>query len=48
MENDDREIRQEQHELLNDSDAMEGAVRVAMERLTKLIGCDSVIKQVKQ
>ena len=39
MEKGDREWS----ELLNDLNAMEGAVHVAVERLTKLTGCDSVI-----
>ena len=44
MEKGDREW----HGLLYDLDAMEGAVHVAVERLTKLTGCDSVSEQVIQ
>ena len=36
------------HDLLNDLDAMEGTVHVAMERLIKLAGCDSISEQVNQ
>ena len=36
------------HDLLNDLDAMEGTVHVAMERLIMLTGCDSISEQVNQ
>ena len=44
MEKGGREL----HDLLNDLDAMEGAVHVAMDRLTKFTGCDSISEQVNQ
>ena len=44
MEMGDREW----HELLNDLDAMERAVHVAVERLTKLTGYSSVSEQINQ
>ena len=44
MEKGDREW----HDLLNALDAMEGAVHIAVERLTKLSGCDSISEQVNQ
>ena len=44
MDKGDREL----HDLLNDLDAMEGTVHVAMERLIKLTGCDSISEQENQ
>ena len=44
MDKGDREL----HDLLNNLDAVEGAVHVAMERLIKLTGCDSISEQVNQ
>ena len=39
---------QELHDLLNDLDAIEGAMHIAIEQMTKLNGCDNISEQVNQ